>query len=241
MLPLPVQTRKMPKLDLMDLIEQGFGQNMSLYSEIPSELQYCQFHKYHQKNDECMIFKEDYSIYMYAKKYKNYWQIYTRDPSDSQFDKENFEWILKIEDDVLSLWKKPNQFISVVKIIHCSNYTESYNRMRLLISNGKLNNVPLQFDSDYYPNGCDYISTIPPIYNSKKRVWHMQDSERMQKASKRNFLLGLHCNEEKKQVLKMGKIQTGVFIVDFKEPINFVIAFSVALATCDLKSRIRDQ
>ncbi|CAD8123900.1 unnamed protein product [Paramecium sonneborni] len=101
----------MPKLEQMDLIEQGFGQNMNLYSEIPVELQFCQFDKIHQKNDECMIFKEDCSIYMYAKKYKNSWQIYTRDPSDSQFDKGNFEWTMKIEEDVLSLWKKPNQLI----------------------------------------------------------------------------------------------------------------------------------
>ncbi|CAD8122824.1 unnamed protein product [Paramecium sonneborni] len=244
MLPLPLQTRKMPKLEQMDLIEQGFGQNMSLYSEIPVQLQYCQFHKYNQKKDEFMIFKEDYSIYMYAKKQKNNWQIYTRDPSDSQFDKENFEWILKFEgEDVLSLWKKPSQLISIIKIIHCNNYGESYNRIRLLITNGKLQSVPIAFDLDNYPKDCAYISTIPPIYNSKKRVWYMSDSDRMQKASKRNFLLGLHNNknEEKLQILKMGKIQTGVFIVDFKEPISLVIAFSVALATCELKSRIKNQ
>ncbi|CAD8123901.1 unnamed protein product [Paramecium sonneborni] len=60
-----------------------------------------------------------------------------------------------------------------------------------------------------------------------------EDSDRIQKASKINFLLGLHNNKIKKklEILKIGKIQTGVFIVDFKEPINLVITFNVALAT----------
>lgn len=50
--------------------------------------------------------------------------------------------------------------------------------------------------------------------------------------------MGLHKNDEKFKTLKMGKLEKGVYIVDYKEPINFVIAFAVALATCELKSRI---
>lgn len=60
----------------------------------------------------------------------------------------------------------------------------------------------------------------------------MEDCERIQRASKRNFLLGQQNGEIKKKVFKMGKLQTGAFIVDFEGPVTFVIGFSIALATC---------
>ncbi|CAD8116787.1 unnamed protein product [Paramecium primaurelia] len=124
---------------------------------------------------------------------------------------KKFQWILKIVDDFLSLWNKPNQFISGVKIIHSKCV---YQRMCLY----------------YYLNDFDYNSTIQPICNSKKGfgIWRI--------------LKGcLHCNEEKQKVLKIGQIQIGQFIVNFKESINLMIAFNIALATCELKQRIRDQ
>lgn len=41
--------------------------------------------------------------------------------------------------------------------------------MKLLITNGAISKVPSILYADYVPKGCDYFSTIPPLYNSKTR------------------------------------------------------------------------
>lgn len=77
------------------------------------------------------------------------------------------------------------------------------------------------------------IQTLAPEYNSQTKRWYMVDATRIKKPSKRNFLLG----RREDIMLKMGKLDTGAFVVDFKEPFSLLFAFAVALSTNEWRSR----